>query len=787
VQFRTLRSRAVAAATLLALVLSPRVGVAFDAWVAWEPDAQAAGYTLLVRYAGSPDAEPIDVGRPAPDPDGLVRVVVEALPLVPGVYFSVAVYDEARTQGAVSRELVISYWQAAAVTDSDADGLTDAREDAETNATVDAGETDPGDADSDDDGFTDGSEVLVYGTDPLDAMSTPSCTGDCSASCATSCDDGNLCTLDLCELGTCVHVPATAQCDDGVSCTSFDACLEGTCAGVSNCLGNAQCDATLDACMLDQIWLAGAFEPGLELRGRMTRSATYAGGGDDDPVSDSLAPELIFANSTSSSSSGGSGDEARFQFTLPEAGPWYLWGRLYYPGIPGSNGANSFLARVDTGPRLRFGNNRDYFRRWHWGGDGALETGTPTPLALGQLAAGAHTLVIEKREVTPIPPRVDVIVLTRHADWRPSDEAALMAIAGLLPAPPTTTTTTLPAPTTTTTMLEPQPTTTLEPLPETTTTTTLPPPPPTTTLPPECLDASDCGDADTCTTDSCASGQCVYSPATGGACDDGDPCTVGDACSAGACAGWALDCSHLDGQCRYGFCAAQIAECTAGDVATGTGCNDGSACTTGDVCDAGVCRGVESCATGTYCDTATKTCKTRTELWLSAARDTSVFSGAMTSSVTYADGNDLDLAADSIEPLLLYAASTKNDTRGTSADRVSYLVDLPTAGRWYLWGRFYYPGRPGSNDANSFTVRVDGGSALSFGNSKGYFRRWHWGGDGRVETGTPVALSLGQLAAGPHTLTIIKREVTPIPPRLDVLVLTPSAGFVPTDTAIVLP
>jgi len=177
------------------------------------------------------------------------------------------------------------------------------------------------------------------------------------------------------------------------------------------------------------------------------------------------------------------------------------------------------------------------------------------------------------------------------------------------------------------------------------------------------------------------------------------------------------------------------------------------------------------------------------EVWLSAAREeTAEFSGAMTSSTSYADGDDLDVAADSIEPALVYAASSKNDNRAaTSGDEVAYSVDLPVSGQWYLWGRFYYPGRPGSNDANSFFVAVDGGSALLFGNNKSYFRIWHWDGDGREEKGAPVALPLGQLAAGRHTLRVIKREVNPIAPRLDVMVLTPNATWIPSDSDVVLP
>ena len=53
-----------------------------------------------------------------------------------------------------------------------------------------------------------------------------------------------------------------------------------------------------------------------------------------------------------------------------------------------------------------------------------------------------------------------------------------------------------------------------------------------------------CVDGLTCTTDACdpAVG-CVFTPATGTPCDDGDACTVFDACSAGTCAGSPRDCS----------------------------------------------------------------------------------------------------------------------------------------------------------------------------------------------------------------------------------------------------
>jgi hypothetical protein len=113
-------------------------------------------------------------------------------------------------------------------------------------------------------------------------------------------------------------------------------------------------------------------------------------------------------------------------------------------------------------------------------------------------------------------------------------------------------------------------------------------------------------------------------------------------------------------------------------------------------------------------------------------------------------------------------------------DRVEYTVTVPASGTWYAWGRFYYPGTPGSNDANSFQLQIDNNAPLRFGNNKDYFQKWHWGGDGAVESGALTPLKLGYLTAGKHTLRVLKREVSPIAPRLDAMVLSRTTT-VPTD------
>ncbi len=775
-----------AAAVLASFLSFASQAAAYDASVAWQPLAGATGYRIHVRYGATGSWQETNVGTPATDGDGLLRVVLSALPLGPTTHFAVSALDSAGTPGAVSPSMSITYAAAAAVSDSDGDGLTDADEDVDLDGAHDAGETSALDADTDDDGLSDGSERGIHGSDPLDddsdgdgwsdaeevgggsdlldSASTPTgCSGDCSTpvACSGGCDDSDLCTLDVCELGTCLHLPATASCDDGLTCSRLDRCDDGSCRGIDACGDGSSCNGATGSCEVDgDVWVVAATDATALRQGTMTSSAAYTRGDDQDPNADSLAGALVFSSSAASTLTAGGGDKVQYTITLPRDGEWYLWARVYYPGTPGTNDANSFFARVDAGVAKTLGNGKDRFQRWHFAGDGSTETGAPRPLALGALAAGAHTLTIEKREVVPVAPRLDVLVLTRDESRVPTDADARAALGDLSGSTPTTTTT-LPSPT-----------------------TTLPPPPsPTTTLPPfECSTAADCAPAALCNTVACVAGKCVRSAATGGGCEDGDPCTIGDACAVGVCKGWNLDCSHLNGACTYGACDPSTVECEAVPVAEGTSCSDGSACTTGDACDAGQCVGEAACGDDGFCDALTTTCKIRRTLWIQTGADaTASYSGAMRGDTLYAGGADSDPNADSIEPTLLYAASQVAAMKGGSIDFVTYEVKVPETGVWYLWARFYYPGAPGSNDANSFFARVDSGTRLRFGNNKDFFRRWHWGGDGARERGEPQALRLSRLTAGTHRLTIEKREVVPAAPRIDVLVLTQDPSWTPTD------
>ncbi len=98
--------------------------------------------------------------------------------------------------------------------------------------------------------------------------------------------------------------------------------------------------------------------------------------------------------------------------------------------------------------------------------------------------------------------------------------------------------------------------------------------------------ASDCDDANPCTTDLCSAAfaKCASVP-NNGACSDGDVCTPVDVCKGGACEGSGqVKCD--DGKvCTADSCDPKKG-CQHKPAAPGTGCDDGDQCTKLDRCDA---------------------------------------------------------------------------------------------------------------------------------------------------------------------------------------------------------
>ena len=144
----------------------------------------------------------------------------------------------------------------------------------------------------------------------------------------------------------------------------------------------------------------------------------------------------------------------------------------------------------------------------------------------------------------------------------------------------------------------------------------------------------DCSDGFECTTDSCVNGECAHEIDSGyclvdevcyedGAlaegtlclacladvaqdqwspsnesmpCDDGAFCSIEEKCVAGECVGVNNDCGGDD--CNKAWCIEPQDECVTSPVENGTACDDGNACTLDDSCTAGACGGTEKSCDG---------------------------------------------------------------------------------------------------------------------------------------------------------------------------------------------
>ena len=85
----------------------------------------------------------------------------------------------------------------------------------------------------------DGNQCTINVCDPAVGCYTLPNNNPCCVGQATICDDGNACTTDVCnpDDATCSYEDSTDPCDDGDPCTEGDACAAGSCQGTT-----ATCD-----------------------------------------------------------------------------------------------------------------------------------------------------------------------------------------------------------------------------------------------------------------------------------------------------------------------------------------------------------------------------------------------------------------------------------------------------------------------------------------------------------------------------------------------------------------
>jgi hypothetical protein len=53
---------------------------------------------------------------------------------------------------------------------------------------------------------------------------------NCACTRNADCDDGNICTTDICNNTVCEHIPNSLPCNDGKYCNGADTCSGGLCS-----------------------------------------------------------------------------------------------------------------------------------------------------------------------------------------------------------------------------------------------------------------------------------------------------------------------------------------------------------------------------------------------------------------------------------------------------------------------------------------------------------------------------------------------------------------------------
>lgn len=365
-----------------------------------------------------------------------------------------------------------------------------------------------------------------------------------AAGCTTNaqCDDGNPCTTDTCNSGTCSHTNNNDSCNDGNLCTNGDVCSGGACAGTPvSCPPGQTCNGTNGLC--ETAPQTVSFQDGFN---------SYSGTVDTYIESATPTTALGTVDPIKWDSSDGS-----------PAGPVYLllrFDNIFGAGAgqvpPGSTIQTATLQYTVGGDANAIGDDgdlREALTTWSesetynsFGGDAGVQSDEYSGSSLATMAGGtlgSHS----------------VSVLSSLQAW----SAAPANNHGWIVLPTNTNGVQVRSREYATTPSER--------------------PKLTVTFIAGCQNASDCNDNNACTTDACNAGSCVNTPVS---CDDGNPCTV-DACdSVNGCSHTPIVCND-NNPCTTDTCVGGSCQFT--PVANGTGCSDGNACNGAETCQAGAC------------------------------------------------------------------------------------------------------------------------------------------------------------------------------------------------------
>jgi hypothetical protein len=380
------------------------------------------------------------------------------------------------------------------------------------------------------------------------------------------CIDADPCTTDACVIGQCEHDPVAngGACSDGIACTAFDTCNLGVCTGQDHCPPSKFCNHDSGACEVpagdpDADGLVGAADPcafdtrnwcfgplavdtatGRGIRVNANVSTAECSGVKVDCAGDTWFGDFGYSSAQSAATcnlgGGGEGcvitgvaelfgceDETTEDLFQCEHSDRPAAPELSYTfAVPdGRYLVNLFFANTYTGTTAAGA------RKFDIRIEGALVYDDFDQV----VAAGGSGIAVLRSAVVTVSDGNGLRIEFGHVTENPS----VKAIEIFAEAPLTTTT--LP------------PTTTLG---QTTTTTESGT---TTTLVPECAANADCVDADQCTSDVCAAGQCLNNAAPNGTpCNDGIACTGPDVCTGTVCAGSSScaaghTCNLTTGQC----------------------------------------------------------------------------------------------------------------------------------------------------------------------------------------------------------------------------------------------